>query len=163
MPKLQLAEDARALGVVLGFRDESLRLEGVETLEAGGDRLKRKGFRFPTLRLSPLKRKGFRFSTGWCGVELRDAARADVDGAGLGEHLVARIGAALGFVPHVVGRLELDLEPERPGLKRRDAEVRHDGAPPLRRELENAAVWEEKNEALRRLGLRPIPNPRDEE
>ena len=35
-----------------------------------------------------------------------------------------------------------------------------------RRELEsekNAAVWEEKNEALRRLGLRPIPNPRDEE
>ena len=35
-----------------------------------------------------------------------------------------------------------------------------------RRELENeksAAVWEEKNEALRRLGLRPIPNPKDEE
>ena len=35
-----------------------------------------------------------------------------------------------------------------------------------RRELENEkneAVWEEKNEALRRLGLRPIPNPRDEE
>ena len=35
-----------------------------------------------------------------------------------------------------------------------------------RRELaneKNAAVWEEKNEALRRLGLRPIPNPKDEE
>ena len=35
-----------------------------------------------------------------------------------------------------------------------------------RRELENekrASVWEEKNEALRRLGLRPIPNPKDEE
>ena len=35
-----------------------------------------------------------------------------------------------------------------------------------RRELENEtnpAVWEEKNEALRRLGLRPIPNPRDDE
>ena len=33
-----------------------------------------------------------------------------------------------------------------------------------RRELEketNAAVWEEKNEALRRLGLRTIPNPKD--
>ena len=35
-----------------------------------------------------------------------------------------------------------------------------------RRELENeknAAVWEQKNEALRRLGLRTIPNRRDEE
>ena len=35
-----------------------------------------------------------------------------------------------------------------------------------RRELENeknAAVWEEKNMALRRLGLRPIPNPKDED
>ena len=35
-----------------------------------------------------------------------------------------------------------------------------------RRELEketNAAVWEEKNEALRRLGLRTIPNPKDAE
>ena len=35
-----------------------------------------------------------------------------------------------------------------------------------RRELENeknAAVWEQKNEALRRLGLRTIPNHRDEE
>ncbi len=35
-----------------------------------------------------------------------------------------------------------------------------------RRELEHekdAAVWEEKNEALRRLGLRTIPNPKDAE
>jgi len=35
-----------------------------------------------------------------------------------------------------------------------------------RRELEketNASVWEEKNEALRRLGLRTIPNPKDQE
>ena len=33
-----------------------------------------------------------------------------------------------------------------------------------RRELAretNPAVWEEKNEALRRLGLRTIPNPKD--
>ena len=33
-----------------------------------------------------------------------------------------------------------------------------------RRELENERrddVWEEKNEALRRLGLRPIPNEKD--
>ena len=35
-----------------------------------------------------------------------------------------------------------------------------------RRELEketNPAVWEEKNEALRRLGLRTIPNPKEAE
>ena len=35
-----------------------------------------------------------------------------------------------------------------------------------RRELEkekSEAVWEEKNEALRRLGLRTIPNPKDSE
>ncbi len=35
-----------------------------------------------------------------------------------------------------------------------------------RRELENeknAAVWEEKNEALRRLGLRTIPHPKESE
>ena len=35
-----------------------------------------------------------------------------------------------------------------------------------RRELEketNAAIWEGKNEALRRLGLRTIPNPKDAE
>ena len=36
----------------------------------------------------------------------------------------------------------------------------------IRRELEkeaDATVWEEKNEALRRLGLRTIPNPKDAE
>ena len=35
-----------------------------------------------------------------------------------------------------------------------------------RRELEketNPAVWVEKNEALRRLGLRTIPNPKEAE
>ena len=35
-----------------------------------------------------------------------------------------------------------------------------------RRELENESspdVWEEKNAALRRLGLRTIPNPKDGE
>lgn len=35
-----------------------------------------------------------------------------------------------------------------------------------RRELENekdAAVWESKNDALRRIGLRPIPNPKETE